>query len=223
MNNLRHDVVGCFLWLKTINKWPKTYAKKDTTSRPSLARFSYTIHTYVATTYSYNTHIQIELTGKRQVLRACHQWRHPKRRLSEMECRRVSTRQVVKSSSHLVIRGFIRSSIIRSSRSNKTNGLSCFLFFLSFLRDKNVWNDIWQARIYKQEPVTGQPPGLNSEQESHITFWQMIVFISNGKCLDPDELWSLHQKGFATATAATSTAATSPTAASESIGLRVWV
>lgn len=26
---------------------------------------------------TYNTHIQIELTGKRQVLRACHQWRHP--------------------------------------------------------------------------------------------------------------------------------------------------
>jgi len=82
------------------------------------------------------------------------------------------------------------------------------------------WHLAGQDIPYKQEPVTGQPPGLNSEQESHITFWQMIVFISDGKCLDPDELWSLHQKGFATATAAkakataaTSLAATSPTAA----------
>jgi len=136
-----------------------------------------------------------------------------------MECRRVSARQLVKSSSHLVI-----SSIIRSSSSSiKTNGLSCSLFLLLFLGEIKTCELTFgrqDARTQTGQPckrITGQAPGLNSKQQSHITFWQMIVFISDGKCLVPDELWSLHQKGFATA--ATS-AATTSTATSESIGLR---
>lgn len=62
---------------------------------------------------TYNTHIQIELTGKRQVPRACHQWRHPgegedstRQAVVEEEEEggelgsSLSTRQVIKSSSH---------------------------------------------------------------------------------------------------------------------------
>lgn len=87
------------------------------------------VYVCVCVASTYNTHIQIELTGKRQVPRACHQWRHPGEGEDSTQDKQrgevggvggsLSTRQVGKSSSHLVISSVISSS---SSSIRRTNG-----------------------------------------------------------------------------------------------------